>query len=83
MRDVSYLKGTSQAILARWFDEGLNALAETCPTGRTVYDKYSDVLIEMLASGNTEPLDDVIEESAKLNQSLKPELSLDVRRPSP
>ena len=48
---VPYLKGTSQAILARWFDEGLNAFAETCPTGRTVYDKYSDVLIEMLASG--------------------------------
>ncbi|PTQ15637.1 RNA polymerase-associated protein RapA [Vibrio splendidus] len=71
---VPYLKGTSQAILARWFDEGLNAFAETCPTGRTVYDKYSDVLIEMLASGNTEQLDEVIEESAKLNQSLKSDL---------
>lgn len=71
---VPYLKGTSQAILARWFDEGLNAFAETCPTGRTVYDKYSDVLIEMLASGNTEQLDEVIEESAKLNQSLKADL---------
>ncbi|MDA0152705.1 RNA polymerase-associated protein RapA [Vibrio sp. Makdt] len=71
---VPYLKGTSQAILTRWFDEGLNAFAETCPTGRTVYDKYSDVLIEMLASGNTEQLDEVIEESAKLNQSLKADL---------
>ncbi|WP_299685702.1 RNA polymerase-associated protein RapA [uncultured Vibrio sp.] len=71
---VPYLKGTSQAILARWFDEGLNAFAETCPTGRMVYDKYSDVLIEMLASGNTEQLDEVIEESAKLNQSLKSDL---------
>ncbi|MCL4115320.1 UNVERIFIED_CONTAM: hypothetical protein GTU68_059417, partial [Idotea baltica] len=71
---VPYLKGTSQAILARWFDEGLNAFAETCPTGRTVYDKYSDVLIEMLASGNTDQLDEVIEESAKLNQSLKSDL---------
>ncbi|NAZ96384.1 RNA polymerase-associated protein RapA [Vibrio toranzoniae] len=71
---VPYLKGTSQAILARWFDEGLNAFAETCPTGRTVYDKYSEVLIEMLASGNTEQLDEVIEESAKLNQSLKADL---------
>ena len=71
---VPYLKGTSQAILARWFDEGLNAFGETCPTGRTVYDKYAENLIEMLASGNTEQLDEVIEESAKLNQSLKAEL---------
>ncbi|MCG9632011.1 RNA polymerase-associated protein RapA [Vibrio sp. Isolate30] len=71
---VPYLKGTSQAILARWFDEGLNAFGETCPTGRTVYDKYAESLIEMLASGNTEQLDEVIEESAKLNQSLKADL---------
>ena len=71
---VPYLKGTSQAILARWFDEGLNAFGETCPTGRTVYDKYAENLIEMLASGNTEQLDEVIEESAKLNQSLKADL---------
>lgn len=71
---VPYLKGTSQAILARWFDEGLNAFGETCPTGRTVYDKYSESLIEMLASGNTEQLDEVIEESAKLNKSLKADL---------
>ncbi|MEZ9057209.1 RNA polymerase-associated protein RapA [Vibrio pelagius] len=71
---VPYLKGTSQAILARWFDEGLNAFGETCPTGRTVYDKYAENLIEMLASGNTEQLDEVIEESAKLNRSLKADL---------
>lgn len=71
---VPYLKGTSQAILARWFDEGLNAFSETCPTGRTVYDKYAESLIEMLASGNTGQLDEVIEESAKLNQSLKADL---------
>ncbi len=30
---VPYLTETSQAILARWFQEGLNAFAETCPTG--------------------------------------------------
>ncbi|NOH96431.1 RNA polymerase-associated protein RapA [Vibrio sp. 99-70-13A1] len=71
---VPYLKGTSQAILARWFDEGLNAFAETCPTGRTVYDKFSGELISMLASGNTEQLDEVIAESAKLNKALKSDL---------
>lgn len=71
---VPYLQGTSQAILARWFDEGLNAFAETCPTGRTVYDKYADRLIEMLASGDTSDLDDVIAESALMNKELKAQL---------
>ena len=71
---VPYLEGTSQAILARWFDEGLNAFAETCPTGRSVYDRFSDRLIEILASGNSEGLDEVIEESAQMNKELKAQL---------
>ncbi|ASW81947.1 RNA polymerase-associated protein RapA [Vibrio anguillarum] len=71
---VPYLKGTSQAILARWFDEGLNAFAETCPTGRAVYDKYTDDLIDMLASGNIDTLDEIIEQSATLNKTLKAQL---------
>lgn len=71
---VPYLEQTSQAILARWFDEGLNAFAETCPTGRAVYDKFSDRLIEMLASGDVTELDDVISESAAMNKELKSQL---------
>jgi ATP-dependent helicase HepA len=71
---VPYLQETSQAMLARWFDQGLNAFAETCPTGRTVYDRYSDSLIEMIASGNGEALDDLIHDSNKLNQALKADL---------
>ncbi|MCV5342528.1 hypothetical protein OFC87_36935, partial [Escherichia coli] len=45
-----------------------------CPTGRAVYDKYSDALIEILASGDTSTLDEIIEESAKLNKELKSQL---------
>ncbi|MCK6263009.1 RNA polymerase-associated protein RapA [Vibrio sp. ZSDE26] len=71
---VPYLKGTSQAILARWFDEGLNAFRETCPTGRAVYDEYSNALVDMLASGEIDQLDDVISESAKMNKELKSQL---------
>ncbi len=71
---VPYLKGTSQSILARWFDEGLNAFAETCPTGRAVYDEYASTLIQMLASGDISQLDEVIAQSAKLNNSLKAQL---------
>ncbi|MGR5093328.1 RNA polymerase-associated protein RapA [Vibrio maritimus] len=71
---VPYLEGTSQGILARWFNEGLNAFAETCPTGRMVYDRYEESIINMLASGDTSELDDVIEGSRQHNQELKHEL---------
>ncbi|PCD85710.1 RNA polymerase-associated protein RapA [Vibrio mediterranei] len=71
---VPYLENTSQAILARWFDEGLNAFAETCPTGRMVYDRYEESIIKMLASGDTTELDAVIEGSRHYNQELKHEL---------
>ena len=71
---VPYLLGTSQEVLARWFAEGLNAFAETCPTGRAVYDRFSDELIVILASGTSDGLDEIIEASAKMNQELKSQL---------
>ncbi|SON50628.1 RNA polymerase-associated protein RapA [Vibrio tapetis] len=71
---VPYLEGTSQGTLARWFDEGLNAFRETCPTGRAVYDQFVEQLVGILASGNSEGLDDVIEQSNKLNLELKSKL---------
>jgi len=71
---VPYLEGTSQGILARWYNEGLNAFAETCPTGRAVYDQFVDRLIPVLAAGGGDDLEEIIEESAKLNQTLKSQL---------
>ncbi|USD64971.1 RNA polymerase-associated protein RapA [Vibrio sp. SCSIO 43136] len=68
---VPYLENTSQAILARWFDEGLNAFRETCPTGRAVYDDHIDALVEMLASGETDNLQEVIDSSIAMNAELK------------
>ncbi len=71
---VPCLEGSSQATLARWYHEGLNAFAETCPTGRTVYERFSEPLIEMLASGDVSTLDEIIEQSKELNESLKAQL---------
>ncbi|MBP3140778.1 RNA polymerase-associated protein RapA [Aliivibrio fischeri] len=71
---VPYLQGTSQELLARWFDEGLNAFGETCPTGRAVYDKFADAIIAILATGKSDGLESLIEESAALNKALKAQL---------
>ncbi|MEZ9832466.1 RNA polymerase-associated protein RapA [Vibrio breoganii] len=71
---VPYLEGSSQGVLAHWYNEGLNAFAETCPTGRTVYEKFSYELTEMIATGDSSALPDVIAQSAKINQQLKQDL---------
>ncbi len=71
---VPYLEGTSQGILARWYNEGLNAFAETCPTGRAVYDQFVERLIPILAAGGGDDLEEIIDESAKMNKVLKSKL---------
>ncbi|KJG16254.1 RNA polymerase-associated protein RapA [Photobacterium angustum] len=73
---VPYLEGTSQALLARWFNEGLNAFEETCPTGRAVYEAVCEDLITLLASDkhDLEALESVIQRSAEMHNELKTKL---------
>ncbi|MEM8236053.1 helicase-related protein, partial [Morganella morganii] len=47
---VPYLEHTAQAVLGRWFHEGLDAFEHTCPTGRTIYDSCYEQLIGYLAA---------------------------------
>ena len=73
---VPHLEGTSQALLARWFNEGLNAFEETCPTGRPVYEAVCEELITLLASDkqDSDALEAVITRSAALHNELKGKL---------
>ncbi|SMY37915.1 RNA polymerase-associated protein RapA [Photobacterium andalusiense] len=73
---VPHLEGTSQALLARWFNEGLNAFEETCPTGRPVYEAVCEDLITLLASDkqDNDALEAVITQSAALHNQLKAKL---------
>ncbi len=68
---VPYLEGTAQQVLVEWYHHGLNAFAQTCPTGRLVYDQFRDQLVAMLASGDHSELPDVIAQSSEINQKLK------------
>ncbi|OTA19865.1 ATP-dependent helicase HepA [Xenorhabdus beddingii] len=49
---VPYLENTAQSILLRWYHEGLDAFEHTCPTGRSIYDKYYEILLNFLARPN-------------------------------
>ncbi|WP_413111211.1 RNA polymerase-associated protein RapA [Thaumasiovibrio sp. DFM-14] len=73
---IPHLEGTSQALLARWYNEGLNAFEETCPTGRAIYDSVRDDLMTLLGKGqqDAEALESLIEQSATMHNDLKAKL---------
>ncbi|WP_261653588.1 RNA polymerase-associated protein RapA [Erwinia mallotivora] len=72
---VPYLEKTAQAVLLRWYHEGLDAFEHTCPTGRTVYDKVSAQLTGYLAAPeSTDGLDHFISECRQQHDDLKNQL---------
>ena len=72
---VPWLEKTAQAVLLRWYHEGLDAFEHTCPTGRTVYDSVHSQLINYLAAPeNNEGFDAFIVECRKQHEALKSQL---------
>lgn len=72
---VTYLENTAQAILLRWYHEGLDAFEYTCPTGRAIYDKYYPQLIEYLANPNLlDNFEDFIKSCRAKHNQLKTQL---------
>lgn len=72
---VPYLEHTAQAVLGRWFHEGLDAFEHTCPTGRTIYDSCYEQLIGYLAAPTEqEGLDEFIHACRQQHDQLKAQL---------
>lgn len=72
---IPYLQDTAQAILNRWFHEGLDAFEHTCPTGRAIYDEVSPQLLNYLANPATQSgLDEFIQHCRERHQVLKTQL---------
>lgn len=49
---VPYLENSAQAVLVDWYHQGLDAFEHTCPTGRALYDRNYQTLLEYLANPN-------------------------------
>ncbi|WP_409311235.1 RNA polymerase-associated protein RapA [Pectobacterium sp. B1J-3] len=72
---IPYLENTAQAMLVRWYHEGLDAFEHTCPTGRTIYDAHYAQLIERLVTaGEQEGLDEFIHTCRQQHDRLKQQL---------
>ncbi|WP_252179413.1 RNA polymerase-associated protein RapA [Endozoicomonas sp. 4G] len=74
---VPYLEGTGQELMFHWYDQGLNAFADTCPSGSMVYEQLGEAFSEALAPEKKTTLADIqplIEETARLNAKLNEHL---------
>ncbi|MDC9592126.1 RNA polymerase-associated protein RapA [Xenorhabdus sp. IM139775] len=72
---VPYLENTAQSILLRWYHEGLDAFEHTCPTGRPIYDKYYETLVNFLAKPNEQTgFNEFIAECREHHEKLKQQL---------
>ncbi|MCL6405626.1 RNA polymerase-associated protein RapA [Dickeya dadantii] len=72
---VPYLENTAQALLVRWYHEGLDAFEHTCPTGRSIYDSHYEQLINLLAKPSEQTgLDEFIHTCRQQHDALKVQL---------
>lgn len=68
---VPYLQGTGQEVLFQWYDQGINAFADTCPAGSMVQRELGEELHPLLQpSSNVTPEDlaPLLEKAAQLNR---------------
>ncbi|RWR00555.1 ATP-dependent helicase [[Pantoea] beijingensis] len=72
---VPYLEKTAQSVLVRWYHEGLDAFEHTCPTGRAIYDRVYQPLIDFLAAPeNPQGLDAFIADCRQQHDDIKAQL---------
>ena len=77
---VPYLEHSPQAVLVRWYQEGLNAFEHTCPAGHDVYVQIRAQLLEALAktvaggADATAALDNLIELGRDLHEEFDRQL---------
>ncbi|MEX0447104.1 RNA polymerase-associated protein RapA [Xenorhabdus sp. SGI246] len=72
---VPYLESTAQSVLLSWYHQGLDAFEHTCPTGRSIYDKYYETLLNFLAKPNEQTgFQEFITECREHHEKLKQQL---------
>ncbi|MGI9274150.1 MAG: RNA polymerase-associated protein RapA [Endozoicomonas sp.] len=74
---VPYIEGTGQEFLFQWYDRGLDAFADTCPSGSMVYETLGGELLPLLnpeSHTSMEDLEPVIEKTAGLNAEVREHL---------
>ena len=74
---VPYIEGTSQELMFHWYNQGLNAFADTCPSGSTVYEQLGEEFATALQPESKTTLEDIqplLERTAALNAEMNEHL---------
>lgn len=73
---IPFFSDSAQQLLVSWYQEGLNAFARTCQTGRVIFEQQKAQLEALLAdyAGPSEQSDALIAECAQLQQQLQQQL---------
>lgn len=73
---VPYFKDSAQNLLFNWYHEGLNAFEHTCITGRTVFERFGEMLMELAltAQYTSSQANELIEKSHEAHLNIKHEL---------
>ncbi len=74
---VPYLEGTAQEVIQRWYHEGLNQLEQTCSSGFTIYEKFSDQLNDLIATKGSDQsaVDQLISETKAYRETVNEQLN--------
>ena len=75
---VPYLEESAQALMMRWYRDGLNAFAQTCPTGHSVFLKVEESLLDALhqLEQSAEDFEDLIATTRALHTAMIRELDV-------
>lgn len=66
---VPYLKASAQAVMFRWYDEGMNAFRHTCPAGHSVFMQLHKALSLHLKDPSL-AIDEFIDQTTSLHDKL-------------
>jgi ATP-dependent helicase HepA len=69
-----YLENTAQAVLYRWYDEGLNAFRANSSAARAVADRLDDELAQILAQPDAADVGAFIAKTRRLHTDIETEL---------
>ena len=74
---VPYIEGCAQELMFHWYEQGLNAFADTCPSGSMIFEQQGKEFMEFLAPEKHSTLEDIqplLERTAELHAELNDHL---------
>ncbi|WDE12380.1 RNA polymerase-associated protein RapA [Thalassomonas haliotis] len=71
-----YFEDSAQSLLFQWYHQALNAFEHTCITGRVVYERYGNELLQLALSGQwqSDAANAILENSHQQHLAIKAEL---------